>query len=113
MPSGDGDCDGWSSPDETVIGTEPTLACGIAAWPPDFNDDQVVNLADILFLAPPVFFSVAPGPPYDVRYDLNLDGVITLSDILYMAPTGGAGSAPGGPIAGSDIRSDRSHRISL
>jgi len=104
IPAGDADCDGWSSAGEGSIGTEPDLACSATGavthpgdptkendepvdnWPADMNDDQVVNLSDVLYLAPPKFFSVGPGPPYGVRYDLNLDNAINLSDILYLAP---------------------------
>ncbi len=82
----DPDCDGWSTSDENAIGTNPTLACGTNAWPPDFNDDQVVNILDVLFLAPPVFFSVGPDPPYQARVDLNPDGVINVLDVNRMAP---------------------------
>ncbi len=46
----------------------------------------------MLFLAPPVFFSVAPGRPYDVRFDLapnvaspSTSG-IDIFDVLKMAP---------------------------
>ena len=67
--------------DPTKINDEP-----VDNWPPDFNDDQVVNLSDVLYLAPPMFFSVGPGLPYQVRYDLNLDNVINLADINYLAP---------------------------
>ena len=104
VPADDADCDGWSSADETSIGTDSNLACSLTGvvtdpgdptkiddepvdnWPADMNDDQVVNLSDVLYLAPPVFFSIGPNPPYQLRYDLNLDGVINLSDILTLAP---------------------------
>jgi len=103
-PPGDADCDGWSGANEGTLGTEPDLACSLTGavmnpgdpskvndepvdnWPADMNDDQVVNLGDINFLAPPMFFSVGPGLPYEIRYDLNLDNVINLADINYLAP---------------------------
>ena len=104
VPPGDDDCDGWTTADETAIGTEPSLWCSATGavthpgdptkvndepvdnWPADMDDDQVVNLSDVLYLAPPKFFSVGPGLPYEVRYDLDLDNAINLSDILYLAP---------------------------
>jgi uncharacterized protein YkwD len=92
---GDSDCDGF--PDtipalrapESFIGTNAARACaststaddeaGPDAWPPDFNDDQVVNAKDLGKFRP-VFNSVAPGPPYSVRFDFNNDRVINGQD---------------------------------
>ncbi len=100
----DSDGDGFADTNEDFVGTDPNLACSTTGavthpgdttkindeavdnWPADMNDDQVVNLSDMLYLAPPMFFSVGPNPPYRVRYDLNLDGVINLADMLYLAP---------------------------
>ncbi len=100
----DSDGDGFADANEDFVGTNPNLACSATGavthpgdttkindeavdnWPADMNDDQVVNLSDMLYLAPPMFFSVGPTPPYRVRYDLNLDGVINLADMLYLAP---------------------------
>ena len=87
VPEDDPDCDGWSSVDEGAIGTDPNLACSTDNWPPDFNDSLQVDIFDVLFLAPPVFFSTPPGPPYDARLDLNADGIIIdIFDVLTMAP---------------------------
>jgi len=104
VPVGDNDCDAWSSADEGALGTNASLWCSATGavtnpgdptkendepvdnWPADMDDDQVVNLSDVLYLAPPKFFSVGPSLPYEVRYDLDLDGVINLSDVLYLAP---------------------------
>ena len=86
-PIGDEDCDGFTTADENIIGTDPNLACGPDAWPPDINDSLQVDIFDVLFLAPPVFFSTPPGPPYDARLDLNADGtIIDIFDVLTMAP---------------------------
>jgi hypothetical protein len=81
IPSGDFDCDGFTTTVENFIGTNPNLACGANAWPVDLNNDGKVRLADIspLVLA---YNAVAPGPPYSVRYDLTGDGKITLADIV-------------------------------
>ena len=104
VPPNDDDCDAWSGAAEGTLGTNASMACSATGavthpgdptkvndepvdnWPADMNDDQVVNLGDINFLAPPLFFSVGPDPPYQIRYDLNLDNVINLSDINYLAP---------------------------
>ena len=86
-PIGDEDCDGWTTANENFIGTNPNLACSTDNWPPDFNDSLQVDIFDVLFLAPPVFFSTPPGPPYDARLDLNADGIIIdIFDVLTMAP---------------------------
>ena len=55
-------------------------------WPPDFDDSQGVDIFDALFFAPPVFFSIAPGPPFQARFDLNRSGGIDIFDVLTMAP---------------------------
>ena len=86
VPAGDDDCDGWTTADEVFIGTNPNLACSTDNWPPDFNGDHRVDIFDVSFLAPPVFFSTAPGPPYTVRLDLNADGRIDIFDVTLMAP---------------------------
>ena len=87
LDGSDPDCDGWSTANENFIGTNPNLACSTDNWPPDFNDSLQVDIFDVLFLAPPVFFSTPPGPPYDARLDLNADGtIIDIFDVLTMAP---------------------------
>jgi Tol biopolymer transport system component len=88
---GDDDCDGWTTADEGFIGTDPNLACGgDFTWPPNINDaapsTNIVDIFDVSALAPPVFFSTPPGPPYDPRFDLSPDGVIDIFDIAMMAP---------------------------
>ena len=92
-PDMDGDTfDVWI---ESWLGTDDTKACSASATatdetvdykPTDMNDDQVVNLSDVLYLAPPNFFSLRGTGTYVQRTDLNGDGVINLGDILYMAP---------------------------
>jgi len=46
-PTTDSDGDGWSDGEELFIGTNPNLACGNNAWPPNFNNDTVVHIDDI------------------------------------------------------------------
>ena len=55
------------------------------AWPPDFDDNQLVNGQDIIKFNP-VFGSAAPGPPYSARFDLNGSGLINNQDILQLNP---------------------------
>ena len=86
VPAGDQDCDGYSATIEAAIGTDPNAHCGTGAWPPDFNNTLQVDIFDVLFLAPPVFFSTAPGPPYDARLDLSPSNQIDIFDVLKMAP---------------------------
>ena len=80
---------------EFLVGTSQTVDCASTPtagdeaddkWPPDFNDDQIVNIIDVLALAPPVFFSVDGGPDYGRRVDLNMDGVINMFDVNRLAP---------------------------
>ena len=85
-PAGDTDCDGWTADDENFMGTNPDLACGIAAWPPDFNNSNDVDIFDINILKP-VFFTMAPGPPYNARFDLRPDNTIDIFDINRLKPT--------------------------
>jgi hypothetical protein len=103
-PAGDSDCDGY--PDsavappvafrapESAIGTLPGQRCAATpnisdedppdAWPPDFNDNQLVNGADWLSFNNKFGSSSAGGPPYDVRWDLNGSGIINGGDMLQL-----------------------------
>jgi hypothetical protein len=93
IPSGDFDCDGFTNSQEAFIGTDPTRACGPDAWPPDINNDQLVNGSDLLTFAP-VFGSVSPNSPYNARWDLNNDGRINGQDLLQVAPFFGKRCTP-------------------
>ncbi|MEE8347862.1 MAG: hypothetical protein V3S20_10980 [Dehalococcoidia bacterium] len=85
-PIGDDDCDGWTADDEIFIGTDPNLACGPGAWPPDFDDNQIVDIFDVSLMSPPVFFSVSGDANYSARLDINPDGIIDIFDIALLAP---------------------------
>jgi len=87
-PPGDVDCDGFTSADETVITTLPLVACGVNAWPPDFDDSMLIDITDVLTLKP-VFG--APVPPTSSRFNLVIDAVIDISDVLTLKPFFGAG----------------------
>ena len=90
-PSGDDDCDGFTTTIEVFLGTEPSSPCATTlapndeplpdAWPLDFDANQVLNLADVLKYNLP-FLAVGPDPPYTQRLDLNADNVINLGDVL-------------------------------
>ena len=96
VPPGDSDCDGY--PDsvqftnfapESFIGTNASQTCSLTsapndeglpdAWPPDFDDNGLVSIADVLkFTA----FLGGGGAPYDQRYDWNASGGISIADLL-------------------------------
>lgn len=86
VPPGDFDCDGFTDFEEGFMGTETLLACGTNAWPPDFNDDEEVNILDIVWLTPPHFNKCDPDPFYDPRRDFNADGCVNILDIVRMTP---------------------------
>jgi hypothetical protein len=108
LPAGDADCDGF--PDtvatalkaaETTIGTDPVKHCdpqpGVNddpppdAWPPDFNDNQLVNGSDWVSFNPR-FGARSDGTPgqggfpYNIRWDLNANGLINGADMLQLNP---------------------------
>ena len=84
VPSGDDDCDGTTSAAEIVIGTDPNDPCGASAWPPDFDDNLVINSIDVFKLLPPTFGTVVP--PTSVRRDLFPSGVINSTDVFRVLP---------------------------
>jgi hypothetical protein len=112
VPPGDTDCDGY--PDtgnagsqyqfragESVIGTVVTAKCSATAtvgdellpdaWPADFNDNQLVNGADILSFNI-VYGKVTTDPPVNLggtltpvaRFDLNGSGLVNGADVLQL-----------------------------
>jgi hypothetical protein len=110
MPAGDTDCDGYHVTNtfaprasETTIGTDATKHCmgttGVHdeplpdAWPPDFNDNQIVNVGDIVSFNTP-FGQPTTNPPINfagtltpiARWDLNGSGLVNVSDVLQLNP---------------------------
>ncbi len=85
IPNDDPDCDGFTTAVESFVTTLPFNSCGTNAWPPDFNDDERVTIADVLALKAP-FGSQTGDPNYDQRPDLNADGRITIPDVLALKP---------------------------
>jgi hypothetical protein len=118
VPNGDSDCDGY--PDsvmafpraaEATIGTDPNDKCMNTsatndeplpdAWPVDFNDNQLANVADVLSFNfvfgqpttnPPVNFAGTLTPVK--RWDLNNSGLVNLSDVLQFNPFFGLRCSP-------------------
>jgi M6 family metalloprotease-like protein len=94
----DTDNDGFSNFNELLIGTDPLDDCGPDAWPPDFNNDRVVNIVDLNQLLPPplgVWGLTADDPNWSPRHDLYPDGVINIVDLnkLLLAPLGAFGTS--------------------
>jgi hypothetical protein len=93
VPPGDSDCDGWTDADEGVIGTDPGKLCADTSvpddedpdlWPPDFDDNQVINISDVGKLLPPTFGTTVP--PMSPRRDIVPNGVINISDVGKILP---------------------------
>ena len=102
-PPGDADCDGYSTADEGVIGTDPLDPCANTpsandeaddCWPSDFDDNQVINILDVGGVLPPVFQS-SPGAPdtngdtvpdWSERADLVPNGFINILDVGMTLP---------------------------
>jgi len=80
----DDDGDGWSDADEGFMRTDPMNACPLDAyhdaWPPDVNNDTVVDIMDVLC------YRGVVGGLYDRRYDLNADGSGDIFDVLMYRP---------------------------
>jgi hypothetical protein len=64
----DSDGDGFSDRVEYSTGTSRTSGCGLDAWPPDFNDDAVVDTFDITQLTGRFGSAVTPQL---LRYDIH------------------------------------------
>jgi len=76
----DSDADGFFDPTETFIGTDPNLACGAAAWPPDVNGSTEVDIFDV----PPLkasFGSSSGGAAYNARVDFNASNNVNIADV--------------------------------
>lgn len=77
----DTDKDGFGDMIEKGIGTDPYKSCPANStdntWPPDVNNDGVVNQLDASSFNP----YIQKTQPYNKRFDLNLDNVIDTIDI--------------------------------
>lgn len=82
----DTDGDGFNDFREVFMVTDPLVACGTDAWPPDFDNNQLVNILDLSQLTPPAFGSSTGDPDYSNRKDLTADGTINILDLSLMTP---------------------------
>ena len=80
--AGDEDCDGFTTTDESAIGTDPLVACGAGAWPPDITDSQAVDFLDLNAIVP-LLFQPAAG---NERFNLSVDGNIDFFDLNAIVP---------------------------
>ena len=94
-PGDDFDGDGFTDDLEALfLGTNPTNGCSLTSaandedpdpWPPDFDDNQVVDIADLIPFKSH-YEAVAPDPNYNARFDLNADGAIQITDLIPFKP---------------------------
>jgi len=55
------------------------------AWPPDINNDTMVNVLDLLLFRGRIM-STLGEPGYEERFDLSFDGTINIVDMVTMKP---------------------------
>ena len=85
VPACDADCDGFTSADEGSIGTDPNVHCGADAWPPDFDDNMVINTTDVFQVLPPALGQAVTT--HLVRQNLFPgDAVINTTDVFRVLP---------------------------
>jgi hypothetical protein len=77
----DDDNDGFDDSAELFVGTSPLDAC---SWPPDFDDNHVVDMFDVLNVAGR-FGSSQGHSSYSQRFDLDANGSIGMTDVLWVA----------------------------
>jgi hypothetical protein len=81
----DSDGDGFSDGAEAYMGTDPQDGCpddaNDDAWPPDFNDDTVVDVVDAITFLMHIPSGLGSAN-YDQRADMNADTVIDITDVL-------------------------------
>jgi subtilisin family serine protease len=94
VPAGDSDCDGFSTAKEAPAYNKADKHCAAtaaandetyASWPPDNDDSQTANLADVVRMGPS-YNAAAGDPDYDARFDLNSDARVSLSDVITFGP---------------------------
>ncbi len=91
----DSDGDGFSDSVEWFTGTMPGVACAATseqddeepdAWPPDWDDNQMADIVDLLPFKTH-FGVIDPSDPlYDARFDLNTDAAVDMLDIVVFKP---------------------------
>jgi hypothetical protein len=91
VASDDPDCDGTGSVTEADLGTDTEKQCPattalndelVDAWPPDFNDNGITNMADVVMVGPKLNEPVRDQETR--RFDLNVNDVVSLGDIVLM-----------------------------
>lgn len=80
---GDSDGDGSSDGTEIYIGTDRNKSCGVKAWPPDIDNNKVINIIDLSAMISH-YNTTYKQDAYDPRFDLNNDGRINTTDVLSM-----------------------------
>ena len=90
----DSDSDGFKDVLEQYLGTDPNRACPVTRtasdeavdpWPPDFDDNRVVNTFDILAFSPHMGATTG-SQGFSSRFDLDANGVINVFDIQALSP---------------------------
>src|SRR3990172_2831022 len=91
----DSDGDGYDDAVEIFLGTDPNQACSLTTdlndenpdpWPPDFDDNQTLNIAALVPFKT-AFGAVDPSDPaYSARYDLNMNGAVNIADLVPFKP---------------------------
>jgi hypothetical protein len=94
----DDDDDGFEDWRENWMGTDSLDACPDGAddraWPPDLNNDGVVNVLDLNGYRVTIGTDLGEGPTaegryYDRRFDLNADGSVNVLDLMAYRPVMG------------------------
>jgi hypothetical protein len=98
----DSDGDGYTDGVERAIGTDSVDPCPdtsdsndergpafgepLSPWPPDIDDNRVINILDVGEVLPPYFGIDSNDPGWDPRRDLYPNGVINVLDMGEMLP---------------------------
>jgi bacillolysin len=98
VPSGDDDCDGFATTLEAFIGTDPLASCPAQlsddAWPPDVDNNAVVNVLDLSTMGGSPFGADSGEPSYWNRVDITADGTINVLDLSTLSAFFGFSCTP-------------------
>ena len=99
----DSDCDGFRNSIENHVGTNPLVACGLNAWPADFNNDLRSDDLDRKRVQDHFGQSVPPAPVrYDIAPEPAGDNLIDSSDLARLSGLDGQECELVPPPADSD-----------